>query len=94
MPSRNPELLAFPEPDESPHAGQERLTAEVLRTYVRLLRDEIMPLALQDRFIAEADALAPGAPFQVHELDSTHINSRIPPEGAARAQAEAASGLC
>ncbi len=44
----------------------------VRRTFVRTLADQAFPLALQDRMIAEADALTPGSRFAVHSLDSSH----------------------
>ncbi|WP_225782826.1 alpha/beta fold hydrolase [Xenophilus sp. Marseille-Q4582] len=44
----------------------------VRRTYVRTLADRALPLALQDRLIAEADALTPHNRFEVHSLDCGH----------------------
>ncbi|MBG0816443.1 alpha/beta fold hydrolase [Planomonospora sp. ID82291] len=44
----------------------------VARTYVRLTGDRSIPVAMQDRLIAEADALTPGNPYDVHTLDTTH----------------------
>lgn len=44
----------------------------VPRTYIRCLDDRAMPLSLQDRFIAEADAAFPGNPTRVAELESAH----------------------
>ncbi|MGY1690698.1 hypothetical protein [Geodermatophilus sp. SYSU D01105] len=51
------------------------------RSYVRLTEDRALPLALQDRFIAEADALLPSRPFDVHSLASSHLRFQIHPAG-------------
>ncbi len=75
------------EPDESLDAGTERVDAgtwgRIPRTYVRLTADTSMPLALQDRFIREADALTPDNPFDVRSLDSSHVGFLIHPKQAA-----------
>ncbi|TDE59674.1 alpha/beta fold hydrolase [Nonomuraea mesophila] len=44
----------------------------VARTYIRLTGDRTLPVAMQDRLIAEADALTPGNPYEVHTLDTSH----------------------
>ncbi len=44
----------------------------VPRSFIRTLRDNALPLALQDRKIAEADAFTPQNPFRVRTLDSGH----------------------
>ncbi len=74
------EFLAFLntlEPDECIDGGIERVNpktwGKIPHTYVRLARDTSIPVALQDRFIREADALTPGNPFDVHTLDSSHV---------------------
>lgn len=82
------ELLAYlhlQEPDEA-LAVDERATradpgtwGQVPRSYVRLTEDRAMPLALQDRFIAEADALLPDRPFDVHSLTSSHVGFQVHP---------------
>lgn len=84
------EFLAFLntlEPDEGIDAGIERVDAEtwgrVPHTYIRLGNDTSMPLALQDRFIREADALTPDNPFDVHTLDSSHVGFLVRPAEAA-----------
>lgn len=75
------------EPDESIDAGTERADAatwgRIPRTYVRLANDTSMPLAMQDRFIREADALTPDNPFDVHTLDSSHVGFLVRPTHAA-----------
>jgi pimeloyl-ACP methyl ester carboxylesterase len=44
----------------------------VPRAFVRTTQDNTIPLALQDRMIAEADAATPGNRFAVHTLASGH----------------------
>jgi pimeloyl-ACP methyl ester carboxylesterase len=44
----------------------------VPRTFVRTTEDRTVPLALQDRMIAEADALTPDNRFDVRSLPSSH----------------------
>ncbi|GAA4522066.1 alpha/beta fold hydrolase [Nonomuraea ferruginea] len=44
----------------------------IARSYIRLTGDRSIPLAMQDRLIAEADALTPGNPYDVHTLDTSH----------------------
>ncbi|MEV7805336.1 alpha/beta hydrolase [Microbispora sp. NPDC088329] len=45
----------------------------IARTYIRLTEDRSLPVAMQDRLIAEADALTPGNPYDVHTLDTSHV---------------------
>ncbi|GAB3716348.1 alpha/beta hydrolase [Amycolatopsis oliviviridis] len=75
------------EPDESLDAGTERADAatwgRIPRTYIRLTADRSMPLALQDRFIKEADALTPDNPTDVRSLDSSHVRFLMHPQEAA-----------
>ena len=47
---------------------------------MRLLQDRSLPLALQDWFIADADALVPDRPFDVHDVDSSHVRVQLHPE--------------
>jgi pimeloyl-ACP methyl ester carboxylesterase len=84
------ELLAFlhhMEPDESivvdeaATRGDAATWGRIPRTYVRLTADRAMPLALQDRFIAEADALTPDNPTDVRSLESSHVRFQIHPGG-------------
>jgi len=44
----------------------------VPRTFIRTTEDRTVPLALQDRMIAEADGLTPDNRFDVHSLPSSH----------------------
>jgi pimeloyl-ACP methyl ester carboxylesterase len=44
----------------------------VPRTFIRTTEDHTVPLALQDRMIAEADALTPANRFDVRSLPSSH----------------------
>ncbi|MET7464749.1 hypothetical protein [Nonomuraea sp. NPDC005501] len=43
------------------------------RTYIRLSGDRTLPVAMQDRLIAEADALTPGNPYDPHTMDTSHV---------------------
>jgi len=43
------------------------------RTYIRTTRDEVIPVHIQDRMIAEADQLTPANPFTVHTLAASHF---------------------
>lgn len=83
------ELLAFlhtQDPDETLAIDEAAVRADaatwgrIPHTYVRLTADRALPLALQDRFIAEADALTPDNPFDVRSLPSSHIRFQIHPE--------------
>lgn len=57
--------------DDLPQAGT---WGTVPRTYVRLTSDQgVPPIALQDRFIAEADALTPDNQFDVRSIESSHL---------------------
>ena len=72
--------------DESMHIDEAATRVDpaawgaVPHTCVRLLQDRSLPLALQDRFIADADALLPDRPFDVHDLDSSHLRAQLHPE--------------
>lgn len=57
--------------------------ARLPHTYVRLTADRSLPLALQDRLIADADTATPGNPFAVHDLDSSHVGFQLRPEDLA-----------
>ncbi|MFB9931761.1 alpha/beta hydrolase [Amycolatopsis halotolerans] len=71
------------DPDESRDAGADVVDPAawggIPHSYVRLTADASMPLALQDHFIEEADALTPGNPFDVHSLPVGHIDSLLQP---------------
>jgi pimeloyl-ACP methyl ester carboxylesterase len=43
------------------------------RTYIRTSQDEVIPVQVQDRMIAEADLLTPANPFTVHTLAASHF---------------------
>lgn len=60
-----------------------RRWGRVPRSFIRTLRDHALPLALQDRMIADADALTPWNPFDVHGLDSGHSPFASRPEALA-----------
>ncbi|QIS16432.1 alpha/beta fold hydrolase [Nocardia arthritidis] len=44
----------------------------IARTYIRLTGDRSLPIAMQDRLIAEADALTPDNRYDVHTMDASH----------------------
>lgn len=79
-------LLSQFQPDEpvAIPASQTRVSAEgwgrVARTYVRLTEDRLIPPALQDRFIAEADALTPDNPTDVRSIAAPHVGPLHRPE--------------
>ena len=58
------------------------------RTFVRTTQDQTIPLALQDRMIAEADELTPGNRFDVHSLASGHSPFASMPDRLAAVLAE------
>ncbi|MCP2164568.1 alpha/beta fold hydrolase [Goodfellowiella coeruleoviolacea] len=72
------------EPDEilsagEDHQGRADTWGRIPRSYIRLTGDTSIPLALQDRFIKEADALTPDNPFDVHSVDSSHVRFQLHP---------------
>lgn len=84
------EIIAFLsalDPDESRDAGTDVVApaawGRVPHSYVRLTADASLPLALQDHFIEEADALTPDHPFDVHTLPVGHIDPLLRPAGLA-----------
>jgi pimeloyl-ACP methyl ester carboxylesterase len=71
------------EPDEMLDLGdmvRPETWGRIPRTYVRLTKDLSMPLALQDSFISNADALMPDNPFQVHDIESSHVRFLFHPK--------------
>jgi pimeloyl-ACP methyl ester carboxylesterase len=79
-------FLASLQPDETLGAGgpDDRANPDtwgtIPRSYVRITGDTSIPVALQDRFIREADALTPGNPFDVHTIDTSHVGFLVRPE--------------
>lgn len=71
-------LLAHLQPDESLTVGREdsrvrgSTWGRIPRTYIRHTADRMIPIALQDRMIAEADRLTPHNRFDVHTVDAPH----------------------
>lgn len=71
-------FLNILQPDESlaVMTGDARVEADtwgtIPRGYIRLTGDRTLPIAMQDRLIAEADALTPDNPYEVRTLDSSH----------------------
>ncbi|ADD41658.1 alpha/beta fold hydrolase [Stackebrandtia nassauensis] len=74
-------LLAALQPDESIAAITENAQVEkdtwgtIPRTYIRHTRDKMLPIALQNRMIDEADALTPDNPFNVHSVKASHVGT-------------------
>ncbi|WP_433263444.1 alpha/beta hydrolase [Actinosynnema sp. CS-041913] len=72
-------LLNMLEPDETaaiPLAearGEAHTWGRIPRTYVRFTRDRLIPPALQDRFITEADRLTPDNPTDVRSIEAPHV---------------------
>ncbi|MCR3722916.1 MULTISPECIES: alpha/beta fold hydrolase [Prauserella salsuginis group] len=80
--------LALLDPDEILDPGERADPARwgrVPHTYVRLADDTSMPPAMQDRLIADADAVTPHDPFAVHTLPGSHAGFLVRAE--ARVQA-------
>lgn len=71
-------MLAYLQPDESLAVGREnsRVQADtwgrIPRTYIRHTADRMIPIALQDRMISEADKLTPHNRFDVHTVNAGH----------------------
>lgn len=83
-------MLGLMQTDESLRAYGERAVGgaerwgRVPRTYLRMGRDRLVPPALQDRMIAEADALTPDNPFHVRDFPrASHMGPPDPREVAA-----------
>jgi hypothetical protein len=72
------------EPDESTAVsvddarGDPDTWGRVPRSYIRCTADQAVPIALQDRMIAEADAATPDNTFDVHDLDAPHLGPEDP----------------
>ncbi|GAA4176983.1 alpha/beta hydrolase [Phytohabitans flavus] len=79
-------LLNMLEPDEtariplSEGRGRARTWGSIPRTYVRFSHDRVIPLALQDRFINEADRLTPGNLTDVRTVAAPHVGPFERPE--------------
>ncbi|MEU6795455.1 alpha/beta hydrolase [Nonomuraea wenchangensis] len=79
-------LLNLFQPDEPigiPMAdarGERHAWGRIPRTYIRFTQDRLIPLALQDRFIAEADRLTPDNPTDVRSVDAPHVGPFDRPE--------------
>ncbi|MEV0378553.1 alpha/beta hydrolase [Nonomuraea sp. NPDC050643] len=52
--------------------GRRQAWGRVKRVYIRHSRDRVIPLALQDRMIKEADAATPGNAFRVFTVEASH----------------------
>lgn len=65
------------------HRADKDSWGRIPHTFVKLTKDHSMPLAIQDLYIAEADALTPDNPFDVRELESSHAGFLRKPAGLA-----------
>ncbi|MEU1623972.1 alpha/beta fold hydrolase [Streptomyces sp. NPDC020096] len=78
-------FLNILQPDESLSVmtgdarGHAATWGTIARTYIRLTGDRSLPVAMQDRLIAEADALTPDNPYDVHSLDTSHAGFLLRP---------------
>jgi pimeloyl-ACP methyl ester carboxylesterase len=68
--------------------GTPRRWGRLPRTFVRCTLDRTVPLALQDRMIADADAVTPRNRFRVHTLISGHSPFASVPDDLAAVLAE------
>jgi pimeloyl-ACP methyl ester carboxylesterase len=79
-------LLSLLEPDETAGIplvdarGEAQTWGRIPRTYVRFTNDRLIPPALQDRFIAEADRLTPDNPTDVRSIAAPHVGPFDRPE--------------
>ncbi|PYC74914.1 alpha/beta hydrolase [Micromonospora arborensis] len=79
-------LLNTLEPDEpasiplADGRGEAGTWGRIPRTYVRFTRDRLIPPALQDRFITEADRLTPDNPTEVRSVAAPHVGPFDRPE--------------
>lgn len=87
--------LLTPDEPAAVFGAEATVTAErwgaVPRTYIRCTDDQAIPVAAQDLFIAEADALTPGNPYEVRSLASSHSAFISVPDELAALLAEAAA---
>ncbi|MGP3956072.1 alpha/beta fold hydrolase [Nonomuraea sp. 3N208] len=52
--------------------GRKSAWGRVPRVYIRHSKDQVIPIALQDRMIKEADSATPGNRFKVFTVDASH----------------------
>lgn len=57
--------------------GRKSAWGRVPRAYIRHSRDRVIPLALQDRMIREADAATPGNRFKVFTVETSHAPTPV-----------------
>ncbi|MEU8548837.1 alpha/beta fold hydrolase [Streptomyces roseoverticillatus] len=82
-------FLNILQPDESlavmtaDARGRADTWGTIARTYIRLTHDRTLPVAMQDRLIAEADALTPDNPYDVHTLETSHTGFLLRPADVA-----------
>ena len=64
------ETVDVPLADSQVHAAT---WGRIPRTYIRHSLDRLIPIALQDRMIREADALTPRNRFDVRTVETSHV---------------------
>ncbi|ROQ70290.1 pimeloyl-ACP methyl ester carboxylesterase [Streptomyces sp. 840.1] len=78
-------FLNILQPDESlavmtaDARGDAATWGTIARTYIRLADDRTIPVAMQDRLIAECDALTPDNPYDVHTMNTSHTGFVLQP---------------
>ncbi|SDE53351.1 alpha/beta fold hydrolase [Glycomyces harbinensis] len=50
------------------------------KSYIRITKDTSIPVALQDVFIKEGNALTPDNPWDVHTIETSHVGFLVRPE--------------
>ncbi|MBC7940581.1 MAG: alpha/beta fold hydrolase [Chitinophagaceae bacterium] len=87
--------LLTPDEPAAVFGGQAMVSASrwgrIARTYIRCTEDQAIPIAAQDQFIAEADALVPRNRYTVRTLRASHSPFLSRPAELARLIEEAAS---
>lgn len=75
-----------------PAASTRERWGSVERHYIHCQEDRVIPPALQQRFVDEADAFTPGNPTHVHTLPGSHSPALARPQALAQMLAEIARG--
>lgn len=67
-----PDEVAWLNVPEWDHRAEKYTWGRIPRSFIRLTDDKSMPLAAQDLYIKEADALTPDNPFELHSVHTGH----------------------
>jgi pimeloyl-ACP methyl ester carboxylesterase len=70
--SAQPDEVSWLNVPEWDHRAEKDTWGRIPRAFIRLTNDHSMPLAAQDLYIKEADALTPGNPFTQHSIHTSH----------------------